>query len=284
MSGRLFKRTGTLVVAKVDVDKYFTTTTETVIDQLRLTFSIEKHLGKEPNTCTISVFNLAEQSRAELQHHPLQVRLEAGYDGERGRLFAGDLYHSSTTHEVAEVVTKLQVADGRRAYKHARVNRSFKPGTDARAILKDIAGSMGLKVPKDVDEAKELAAQFASGVVAHGPSRNELTRVLSKHGMDWSIQDGRLQVLRVDGVRADEAILVNQDTGLVGSPAYGTPKKHRGKPPLNFRMLLYPGIVPGARVQVQSEDVDGLFKVQRVKHEGDTETGDFFTDVEALQV
>ncbi len=284
MSSRLFKRTGSLVVAKVDADRYFTTTTEITIEELRLAFSIEKHLGKEPNTCTISIYNLNEQSRAELQHHPLQVRLEAGYDGERGRLFAGDLYHSATTREGPDVVTKLQVADGRRAYKHARVNRSFKPGTDARTVLKDIAGSMGLKVPKDVDEAKELAAQFASGVVAHGPSRKELTRVLARSGMDWSIQDGRLQILRTDGIRADEAILVNQDTGLVGSPTYGTPKKHKGRPPLNFRMLLYPGMTPGGKARVQSEDVDGLFKIQRVKHEGDTETGDFFTDVEALQI
>jgi len=45
--------------------------------------------------------------------------------------------------------------------------------------------------------------------------------------------------------------------------------------------LLNPEIRPGRRVQVESQFVNGVFKVEKVTHSGDTHSTQFYSEVEA---
>ena len=49
---------------------------------------------------------------------------------------------------------------------------------------------------------------------------------------------------------------------------------------MTVKMLLYPEIVPGDLVQVTSKVKNGLFKVVKVRHSGDTHGHDWWTDLE----
>jgi hypothetical protein len=263
-----------------------------IIRDLRVTFEVEKHLGSEPNTCTIKVYNLAEPTRALLQRKPISVRLDAGYDGELAQLFTGDLRWGTSSLDSVDWITSLQVGDGDRAHRFARCSRSFAAGVSVASTVKDVVASMGLKLPAGV-EAK-LRTQYATGVTVHGNSARELTRLLKPLGLSWSIQDGRLQVLASGDVRSDAPIEVSQDTGLIGTVEYGAPveggesadgRERKAKPPmLKFKMLLYPGLTPGGQVRVKSRSINGLFRVERVVHSGDTHGSDWFSEVEARQV
>jgi hypothetical protein len=281
---RLFNRVTSVTIAKTVAGKFFETIDELTVEGLRVVFSIEKTLGKEPNTCTCSIFNFAKETRAELQKKPLTVRISAGYDGEAKQLFTGDLTYAESHRVGADYETKMTIGDGERAYRYARVNRSFRAGATTRDAMEAIVGSMGLKMPKSLDDAKEMISQLASGGSFHGPSQKELSRLLKQHGMGWSVQDGRLQVQRENDVRSDEAILVSQDTGLVGVPTFGPPKKKKSTPTLTFKMLLYPELTPGGKVLVQSADINGTFKVERVRHTGDTHGPEMTSEVEARPV
>lgn len=289
MSGRLYKRNVRLTLARPRVsgaDGYFTQQANAVvIEDPRVTFTIEKHLGSEPNTCAIEVFNLAENSRAAFERKPLHVRLEGGYDGEYARLFVGDLRFGRSKIDGTEWITRLEVGDGERAFNYARVSRSFKAGVDKRTVLEDIAKSMGLKIPKTLDDARELTDQFASGLTLEGPSHKELTRLAKSMGMTWSVQDGTLQVLRSTDVRADRAIVVSESTGMIGSPELGTPKQPGGAPILSVQMLLAPEVTPGGRIKMESRAIRGIFRVERVVHTGDTDPrGPWMTEIEAKAV
>ena len=58
------------------------------IDDLRLTFDVKRSLGATPNSCTLTVTNLAERTRDELAVTPLVALLDVGYaGGELRRLF-----------------------------------------------------------------------------------------------------------------------------------------------------------------------------------------------------
>lgn len=253
-----------------------------VIKDMRVRFSIEKKIGKEPNSCTITITNLTEDTRAMFETTPLHVRLDAGYNGELERLFAGDLISGRSRQVDTDWETELQISDGARAYANARVNRSFKAGVTLRQCLSEVANSLGLKLPKL--SGQEFDRQFATGVVLYGLAQREMTRLLKPYGFLWSIQDGRLQILRKTEARKETALIISQDSGMVGSPDFGTPEK-KGKPaPLLVKSKLKPAATPGGLIQVKSDSINGNYRLNVVKHEGDNYGGAWDTDMEAAQL
>ncbi len=201
------------------------------IDGLRCSFSIERDLKKHPNSSTLQVYNLAPQTRHELQQSGLLIEILAGYDGDLRMIFRGDVLYSSSKREGADRVTKIQLGDGARAYNFARVNRSFPAGTTYRAIVTDIATAMNLAVPPV--SGADLDQQIPAGVSIHGPAHAELSRILNKSKMEWSVQSGELVILRSNDIRPNEAPVISADNGMVGSPSYGNPDK-KGKSPVLY--------------------------------------------------
>jgi hypothetical protein len=295
MTWRLYKRGVQVTIARVEPGKFFTTTEELAIRDLRVTFDITKATGETPNTAAITVYNFSERTRAELQRKPLQVRLDAGYDGQLSRLFVGDLVWCSHEKQGPDWLTKLQLGDGASAYADARISRSYPRGVNVRDVLNDLVSSMGLSMPDGIGgfsrealeqgpgaSAQDVIGQFNRGVALGGPSSREMTKILKRHGMEWSIQDGRLQILADGtGLRPDEVLVVSQDTGMIGSPTFAAPKDDGTPATLTVKTLLRPELTPGGRVAVQSRAINGIFRLVSVKHAGDTHGTDWTSELEA---
>lgn len=283
MSGRFLNRLAELTLARPQSGEYFKAQPNAIrITDLRLDFSITKAIGEKPNDCSITVFNLSDSARAEFIRKPLRIELLVGYkDTGVSRLFVGDMRFGHSMLDKVDWVTKLQLGDGDRAFNHAHISRSYKGGVSLRTAVTDVAASMGLRVPKSLDDFKEMAQQFSGGLTLEGPSQAQLTKLLRARGMQWSIQDGSMQVLRAGDVRNNEAIVVSQQTGLVGTPDYGAPKEPGTPPTLSARMLLYPGLIPGGKVKVETASIKGLFRVERVQHVGSTHGPDWYSSFEA---
>lgn len=251
------------------------------ITGLRVQFKIEKSLDATPNKSTVTITNCASRTRAYLQTTPLVLRLDAGYDDNLRHVFTGDLRWGNSDIVDADWETKLELADGDRAYRSARVSRSYKKGTSVAIALKEAAAAMGLQLATAVAATAELQSQFATGRTLHGPAGDELTRLLAPFGYHWSIQDGKLQVLKDQNADASTALTVSQSSGMVGSPEFGTPEK-KGKPtPIKIRSLLYPEITPGGRIAVDAANINGIFRVAKVTHDGDTHGDNWFSEIEA---
>lgn len=279
---RLYNRCARIVVHRQDPislterrDSWLT------ITDLRIAFEISKSVDKEPNTATVTVNNCNAQTRAELQQQPLTVQIEAGYDNVYRGLFIGNMRYADPRFDGTNIEMKLELVDGGRAYTQARLARSYKAGTELRTVLRDVASSMGLDLPASLITSSEMTSQIAKGLSIDGVSREALTELLAPYGYGWSIQDGKLQVLRFDQAR-DAVWTVNEDNGLIGSPEYSAPEKgsHKSRT-LTFSALLYPELVPGAKVKVESRRVNGLHRIKRVTHSGDTHGSDWTTEVEA---
>lgn len=286
------------------------------ITGLRVRFEAKKSLQTSCNTANVIISNLGSNERAQFQSKPLHVLVEAGYDGQLQRLFSGDVRWSNSQPVGADWETRLELADGDRAWRHARVNRSFRAGVTLRDALKDVTKSMGLTLPADVLALPGLRKPFTAGLSLSGPARNELTRLLAPLGLAWSIQDGKLQILSADGTVTGTAARIAQTTGMVGSPEIAAPKlsrkrstgdpiqdKIRGAPTdpsdpsfalngrrgtirpfLTVQHLLYPGLRPGSRILLDSLTAKGLFKLTEVTHSGDTHGADWHTRMEAVPV
>lgn len=287
----LYRRAARVTAYQAAAGKFFGTAVDgMVIEPLRIQFQIEHNLRKEPNRCEIAITNCSEATRRFLTKKPLVVLIEAGYEGANSierqplrRLFQGDLRFGSSVMEGADWMTRLQLADGDRAYRHARVNKSYKAGTRVSQVLKDVAATCGLDLPSNLLADSALAtAEFGTGVAMAGPAQAELTKILARYGYAWSIQDGKLQTLRDEDTAPGTAYVIDEAAGMIGSPELAAPEKANGKPSMSVATMLYPQIAPGCKVKVASRDVSGVFKVERVVHTGDTFTGDFKTEIQGV--
>lgn len=263
------------------VTTYRPTGSTVEITGLRIQFDIEKALTKHPNKCQITISNLSRETRAIFEKQPVTISLEAGHDQVFHSLFFGDQIFARSEVKGTDWETLAQVSDGSRAFNFTRVSKSYVRGTPVLTALRDVAAAMGQDLPRNLVVDDVLRSQFLTGAVVIGAARDELTRLLAPYGYRWSMQDGRIQCLREDEVADGQAILIQQSTGMIGSPAYGTPHRN-GKPPaLHIKMLLYPGLKCGQRIKVVSQTVNGLFRIEKVTHKGDTHGPEWESLIEA---
>lgn len=258
---------------------------------LRVQFKIERTLQPEPNTSDVSIFNLAKESRSAIQEKGILTEIEAGYFGNTSLIFKGDLDYGSTVRTGTDWVTTFQATDGGKQYRAARINIPFDAGTQIGDVIKTVADKMGLGLGNVAAEiAKGIprgALQYVKGLVLSGQASKEFTKVLKRAGFGWSIQDGQIQLTRSGQVLdPSKAIILNQKTGLIGSPEQGE------KGLIKARSLLQPDLQPGKRVLIQAgprdasgvPEIDGFFRVDKTIFSGDTWGGDWYSDIEARPV
>jgi hypothetical protein len=246
---------------------------------LRFTFRIERSLQKDPNTAAISIWNLSKQSRAALQSLDLNTILEAGYFGARAQIFAGKLEFGSSVRDGANWVTSFQSSDGGERVRKSRSSFSLKGSTDLGGVLRRLANDMGLGLGNVAAKASEgslrgAVTEYINGVVLSGKTYDQLENVAKQMGYGLSIQDGQIQLLSPTETLSSDAVLLNRSTGLLGSPENGE------KGVVSLRCLLQPGLVPGRRIRVESDEVTGFYRVDRAVFVGDTWGQDWYTDVE----
>jgi hypothetical protein len=253
---------------------------QTEITDLRVQFRVRKDLAKTPNTCDVTITNLNDTTRADLETKPLLVQLQAGYDDVYRFMFLGDLRFCMTKIDGPQWHTLLQLGDGDCHYKWARMNRSYGANTKVKQVLRDAARSMGLVLPKEVELDDALDETIGGAELAYGKTRDQLTRFLAPYGYSWSIQNGQLRILRDDRTHSDTFKVISEEMGMIGSPEFGSPPKSGQPPHVTVDMLLYPELMPGDRVQVISRFMNGFFKVIAVEHSGDTHGPTWQTQVE----
>jgi hypothetical protein len=260
-----------------------------VIRDLRVQFNITKSVAKKkskksPNTCDLSITNLAEATRGFFQQRPFRVELAAGYGDDLKYLFRGDVKWGESKQVGTEWQTELQLLDGDRAFRHARLNRSYSGGTKVLTALQEAARSMGAALPPGLQNITEFQKEMSAGFALYGNTGTALTKLLSPLGFAWSIQDGELQILKDGETTPGEGPLINEQAGLIGTPEFGPPSKPGKKPRLTLKTFLYASLKVGQRIFVESRQVNGTFRIERLQHTGDTHGDEWTTEIEAIEV
>lgn len=287
---RLFGRRCVAIVQPPNPNSYVEVLPEAVIiDGLRMKFTVKRSLEETPNQSTLTVFNLSATRRAELQKKGVKVFLQAGYNDSVKQIFSGDATLVFSKQNGPNWETEFRLGDGHRAYKFAQFSETYAPGATVEQVVRALADAMKVDPGNAVDAV--LAArgpgsldQFVYGYAHHGRASTALGEVLRSVGLTWSIQDGRLQVLRDSEPAPGDIIVISKDSGLVDSPAYTTPKDEEGPPRLLVKSLLQPSLRCGGAVEIRSRFISGQFKIHTLTHEGDTESGPWYSmlEVEAL--
>ena len=263
-----------------------------VTDGLRFVFKAERTSEATPNKASIQVYNLAPDTRDLLKRPKCTVTLSAGYGmildpGTSTAEIAiqGDAYKSFTVKTGPDYVTTIEIGDGQTAYQNSTVNESYSEGATGTSVIGSLISAMGLKTG-EVSGADSI--QYAGSLVLSGNARDAMDDVTEKGDLEWSIQDGAVQVIPVNKFNSLEAVLLNSNTGLVGSPNLTGFNSSKGKSAastgIEFTSLLQPSLKPGRRVRVESKFVTGVYVVRKVNIDGDTKSGPWYSKCEAIPI
>lgn len=274
-------------------------------ETLDIAFEVEKTTKKEPNKCTLKLWNLTPEHRRQLAalstvtkkkksstsstkrktalSGKIRVEVEAGYVGATTLIFRGDLRTAKSTLDGADYVTELEGEDGGKAVLLGRINRSFPPGTTVETVVKACAQAMdvGYGNAAELAHAARLEGSggvFTNGTVLSGSAATELDHILKSAGLRYSIQNGNLQIQKRGAALQGTAVKLSPDTGLLGSPtsnADGT---------VSAIALMIPDLYPGRKVKFESVDFTGFYQIEKCKYAGDTAGDDWHVEMETKLV
>lgn len=265
-------------------------------EDLDCAFKVERTTSARPGTCELTLWGLSASQRAEILAMPRRspfggatgatapqtiVQLSAGYEGAtRPMIFQGNLRRARQKREHPEWTVELRAADGSYGMHGARGSRAFSADASLRDVLRDLADQMGVGHGNMQDATAALqnlgrvGALFPSGTVLHGPAADQMTALCRAAGLEWSVQSGVLQILPRGQARGRTAIVLSDDTGLVGSPE--TNGRHRAK----ARCLMIAGLSPGCLVELRTSVINGTYRVGHMTLSGDTRGQDWGAELD----
>lgn len=250
------------------------------VSQNRIQFSVSKNSKPEPNKAKVSIYNLNPDHRQTMLSAPsASVQIDAGYPDEFSTIFVGDLRFAEHKKDgPVDVVTTFESAEKGAAIQQARVSITVPKGTPPGDVLRTIARALGVGAGRSTawggsaieegnleDAIAQLKANnvFASGTVLSGSAWREMTNVCRSLGLTWSVQGGKLQILKAGTPLAGRAIKLTPQTGLLGSPSIDA------KGVLSGECMMLGDMYPGRIIVLDSQFVHGQFVLDETTHTGD---------------
>jgi hypothetical protein len=262
------------------------------ITQLRVSFDIKKSTKKNPNKCKVTVWNLTQATRERFEQPNTRIVLYAGYKEDAGPLliFQGGVTHAYLSIEGPDYQTILELGDGSQEIRDSVISVGYDRGVESKTILSDLSAKMELPLVLPSDAPERI---WENGLSYYGASRGLLDKVTSATDLEWSIQNGNIQVIEKGGVTTRQGIVIATDSGMIKSPERVREAKAEktstdktkiipGKEAFNgwkVETLLMPMLNPGDRVILESKVVEGVFRIQELRHVGDTHEGDWKTEL-----
>jgi len=270
---------------------------ETGLDQnfaastLRIAFMVEKNTKADSNTAKVDVYNLSEYTRSLLREFDDTLTISAGYSEGYGNklMFKGQLTKINHKKNLPDIISTLTCGDGVKKTRETRASVSYEEGSKSSDIIRDLANKLQLPIKEIPDDIKET---YLQGFSHSGSVKEALNKVIDKAGLEWSVQNEEIQIIKKRNVTKTQEIIISQLEGLIEQPE----KLHdleanlagaQPKPGYRIKMLLNPDIEPGIKVFLESPNVQleqPEFRVEKVTHTGDNWAGDFITEFTIVEI
>lgn len=237
---------------------------------LRISFSIQKQELETSNTATVSVWNLNKSHLSTLEEEGCYLELKAGYGNTMPVILSGSVSFSRSKPDGANVRTEIEVVDGLKEIRDTWVSLSYAGLINAKKIIDDIAAQMGITVSYSYNAT---FSDIPNGFSFVGQAKHALSKACAVSGMEWSIQNGVLQVKKPGDVMSKEVYVISPETGLISFPerVQISSSDNSGKDETGYEIeyLLNGAIGIGDYVKVESKYLQGYFRVASLDIEGD---------------
>lgn len=283
----LFRRSATIQVGAI---KIVSRVDDTGITGLDVAFRVERTAKPQPNKAEIQIWNLNPEHRGELQKlRDVFVAIQAGYGGEESLIFAGDLTETRVLRDGEDLVVEIRSGDGEKAHRTGRVSASFGKNAKVGDVIKAVGrnlyeqlkGSPGDNVFEKAANVKleGVSGVFSEGVTIHGNTAREFGRLVESAGLEYSIQSGKIVLTKRGKARTQTTSLVlSFDSGLIAAP------ERSSDGIVKARALMIPGLEPPDLVRLDTDGVQGFFRIEKAVYTGNTATAEWFVDLECKEI
>jgi hypothetical protein len=273
------------------------------LSNLRFRFDVRAADTETPNTMTVRVYNLKQETVNSIIKEFDSVNLVAGYqNGNKGTIFQGDIKQFRFGRERnVDNYLDIMAGEGEQAYNQSVISQSFPSGTPSNQQLSALAGSLGLSSAPTNDGFLTTGGVLPRGKVMFGMARLHMRTLADNNGTRWSIQNGSVILVPVTGYLPGEAVKLNSANGMIGTPE----QTDNG---IVVRCYLNPLIKIGQQVEINNKDInqaviksqffpsytsqyypatvsnDGFYRVLVAEHSGDTRANEFFTELTCLDI
>lgn len=252
------------------------------LSALDIRFKVKKTLKPKPNTAVVRVWGLDAVSRGYLSFpRKLSMSLEVGYSGENELIFLGECRNAFSEREGPEGVTTFETGDSEKIMSAAGLKLTWGQSSVSiqnafDAIKTTIPQIVSSSQTKQWADANKVLGKLRYQVLHPKPgaidrhSTRFLDDICRSAGLEWSVQNGALYLIPKGEAMAGKEILLSSDpnTGLIGSPFVDN------KGFLDVKSLIVPGLRPGARIRVESQNVTGDYRIESVEYEGGSAPGE----------
>jgi hypothetical protein len=248
-----------------------------------------------PNTAEIIVSNLNKAHEQQFRGQEFKkVELIAGYEGNSGTIFKGNIKQSNVGRESpTDKIVSLYCGDGDHAHNHAAISKTLKAGSTPKDIYDAVLREMkpyGAEPGYTPDILTKM--KYPRPYVLFGMARDYLRTIAMSNGCTWSIQNGKVNVVPKDGNLPGDIPKINAATGMVGMPVQTLGG-------IIVRVLINPKLYVDQLIQLNNADInlsapvfgvdgvvmtgqlpdldsDGIFRILMIECEGDTRGSPFY--------
>lgn len=270
------------------------------LSELHIKFSVKRSDTITPNVADIRVYNLEEQTALRIRKEFTRVILQAGYEGNFGVIFQGNIKQVILGRESAtDTFIDIVAGDGDRAYNFAVVNATLAKGSKQ---VDQVATAVSAMSPKGVTQGhlgEFPDQQLPRGKTMFGNARNYLRDVAQTTKKAVSIQDEKVTFIAKKAYLPGERVVLTSKTGMIGTPQ----QTNEG---VNVKCLLNPNIRIGTRIEIDNASIarlkinlsvpnspanipapltaDGVYYVLVVEHTGDTRGVEWYSNLITLNI
>lgn len=252
------------------------------LDDLAFDFEVPFEDSDELTTATVNAYNLSEATRNSIRKGD-PVIINAGYEGDIGVIFVGQISGLSHKHSTTDWTTKITATEALDEWLNAKVNKTYTKAITARDLLNDLLNIFGIEIGTcELAENKE----YPRGRVCVGAVRDVVRDIVMNDCKSrFLIRNGRIIINNPrDGV--NRGYVLSAETGLLRNDDQKDVIKIENQPTMEDEQqtvvrdcLLNYHIGAADIIRIESLDLNGDYIVVKGSHKG-SRTGDWKTEVE----
>lgn len=283
------------------------------LSELQFKFQVNQSTRESPNSASIRVYNLSEDTAKRITgKSPVEftgVKLKAGYQGQSSQIFSGTIKQFRKGRENAlNSYLDILAAENDPEYNFGVCNTNAPAGFSVNQTIGRVADQIQLKFAAG-QIPQGTGGTLPRGKVLWGMARNIFRNEAQSQRCSWSIQDGSITMIPLDGYLPGEAVVITAATGMIGVPQ----QTDEG---INVRTLLNPKLKIGARIKLDNASInttqaqesskiefsqfrfdsrtgrqvvantslDGFYFLYVIEHGGDTRGNEWFSDLICLAI
>lgn len=234
-------------------------------EELDIEFVVPFDDDSEANEAEIIAYNLSDTTIRALKYNSV-ITIEAGYRGDTGLIFSGYISKVTTKSQGLDKITTIKAIDDTDLQERDIVETSYKAGTKASYILKDLVSK--IKLPVAVFKIRRDHTYKDKTKVTGGLMEN-VRKYAEVCGVSVYINNGKIYVRHIS--EGDNiSFIVKADSGLISVEEFEEEQTAEDYKDVTkgykLEMILQHRLTTASIVNVSAQNISGQFRVRSGEH------------------